>query len=210
MKFKFFIVPSVLIFNLAGAQNSSTSLTIPQGTVTTVSAASLTPVTPAASTPSPASTGSAQVLIVDYESVYEAATIEEEVQMATERFNLTQSQQDVWLAAAADRRVAEKQFRDKVDSKATDYDKESVYRGLKSSQNTFYETIIGYLNPAQKQAMETDRWILEEKRKKIAKLPPPIIAPTVTVAPVDSAAIKEPENTKGAGKKKTKKKKKGA
>jgi hypothetical protein len=149
---------------------------------------------------------------MDYKSVYEAATIEEELQMATERFNLTKEQQEVWQTAAVDRRETEKQARGKLDAKNTttnttsNYDKEPIYRGLKSAQNMFYETIIGYLNPAQKSALETDRMILEEKRKRVAKLPPPVIAPTVTVAPVDSAAIKASDK----GSKKSKKKKKGA
>jgi hypothetical protein len=148
---------------------------------------------------------------MDYKSVYEAATIEEEVKMAAERFNLTPSQQDVWLSAAVDRREAERQAREKLDSKAANYEKDPVYRGLRSSQNTFYETIIGYLTPAQKQAMETDRAILQEKQKRLAKLPPPPPStPTVTIAPVDSTAIKEAEKSKGTGKKSKKKRKPGA
>lgn len=204
MLLKSLIIPAILIVNVAAAQNGATIIN-PQGTVTTASSGSITTSTPAASTPSTIITGSTQASIINYKSVYEAATLEEEVQMATERFNLTESQKEVWMTAATDRRETERQFRAKLESKATDYDKDGVYRGLRSAHNTFHETIIAYLNPAQKQSLETDRLILEEKRKKVSKLPPPVIAPTVTVAPVDSAAIKETE--KGAGKKSKKKKK---
>jgi hypothetical protein len=150
---------------------------------------------------------STQASILDYKSVYEAPTIEEEVQMAAERFNLTPSQQEVWLTAATDRREVERQSRAMIDSKAQNYEKEGAYKGLRVAQNEFYETVIGYLNPAQKQAMETDRVIMQEKQKKLAKLPPPPPpVTTVTVAPVDSTLIKKEEKSKTSGKK-TKKKK---
>jgi 1,2-phenylacetyl-CoA epoxidase PaaB subunit len=196
------------MFQLAGAQNNSASLTTSQGLVPIpVSAASSTPDTPPVSTTTATEPVSTQIAIIDYKSVYETATIEEEVKMATERFNLTPSQQDMWLVAATDRRATEKQAQEKLDSKAANYEKDGIYRGLRSAQNTFYETIIGYLSPVQKQALETDRLIMEEKRKKLAKLPPPTPAPTVTVAPVDSAAIKETEKSKVKSKKSKKKKK---
>lgn len=209
MRFKFLIIPLVLILQVASAQNGPASLTLSQGTTTTpVSVASSTPVVPPVSTPLPASATSTQTSYLDYKSVYEAATIEEEVKMAAERFNLTPAQQDIWLTAATDRRETEKQVREKLDAKAPNYEKDGMYRGLRSSQNMFLETITGYLTPTQKQALETDRLILEEKRNRLAKLPPPPPpAPTVTVAPVDSAAIKEAEKGKGTGKKSKKKKK---
>lgn len=204
MRLKFLIIPAALIFQVAGAQNSTGSLTVSQGAVTSAATPSLTEAT-SASTPS---SESDQISIMDYKSVYEAATLEEEIQMAAERFKLAPSQQDVWRTAATDRRATEKQVREKLDSKATDYSKDAMYRALRSSHNTFYEAIIGYLNPAQKQALETDRAILQEKQKRLAKLPPPPPpVPTVTVAPVDSAAIKEPEKIKTTGKKSKKKKK---
>jgi hypothetical protein len=201
MQFRILIIFPVLILQVAAAQNGPASL--PQGNATAVSVASST-VMPTDPASSPAST---QVAIVDYKSVYDAPTKEEEVKMAAERFNLTPSQQDVWLTAATDRREVEKQAREKIDSKAPNYEKEGAYKGLKSAQNTFYETIIGYLSPAQKQAFETDRLILQEKQKRLAKLaPPPPPAPSVTVAPVDSTAIKQAEKSKVTGKKsKTKK-----
>src|SRR5207237_10072490 len=74
--------------------------------------------------------------IMDYKSVYEASTLEEEIQMAAKRFNLTKSQQDVWAAAAFDRRIAEKQVYEKFDSKTMDYSKDANYRGLRTAQNT--------------------------------------------------------------------------
>jgi hypothetical protein len=142
---------------------------------------------------------------VDYKSVYDSPTVEEEVKMAADRFNLTKSQQDVWLSAASDRRLVENQVRGKLESNAPLYEKDPAYRGLRSAQNTFYETIIGYLSPAQKQSLETDRAILQEKQKRLAKLPPAAPTPTVTVAPVDSATIKPVEKSKSKSKK-TKKK----
>jgi hypothetical protein len=145
---------------------------------------------------------------MDYKSVYEAATIEEELQMATERFNLTPAQKDVWLSAAEDRRETEKQARAKFEKNISGYEKEGVYMGLRSAQNTFHEIIIGHLTPVQKEALEADRLVLQEKQKKIAKLPPPPPpAPVVTVAPVDSSAIKASEKDKGAAKKSKRKKK---
>jgi hypothetical protein len=205
MQLKFLVIPSVLLFQVAAAQNNSASLTSSQPTSTPVLAAPSAPVEQPVSTPAPASNSSEQTLIVDYKSVYETATVEEEVKMAAERFSLSPSQQDIWLAAAAERRQTEKQAREILDSKTASYEKESVYRGLRTSLNTFQETIAGYLTPAQKQAVETDRLILEEKRKRLAKLPPP--PPTPTVTPVDSSAIMEADKDKGKGKKSKKKKK---
>ena len=202
------------MFHISGAQNGSAALTPVPTATTPAAAASSTPVVPPAdpAAPAPVSAESSgnmnATLIMDYKSVYETATVEEEVKMAAERFSLTPEQQDIWLTAATDRRLAEKQVSDKLaNSKEGDYDKNGVYRGLRTSHNTFHETITGYLSPTQKQALERDRLILNEKQKRMAKLPPPPPpAPTVTVAPVDSAAIKEPET----GKKKSKKKKKKA
>lgn len=144
---------------------------------------------------------------MDYKNVYEAETLEEEVQLATERFNLNTTQQEVWATAAVNRRLVEKQTRAKLESKDTDYSRHDAYKGLKMAHSEFCETITGYFNPTQKQAMEKDRIILEEKRKMIVKLPPPVIAPTITVAPIDSAAIYESEKIKKA-KQRSKKKKK--
>jgi hypothetical protein len=204
MRFNFLIISAVLIFQVTVAQNDPASSTT---ATTMVSAASSATIMPTDPTPSAASPTAAQVTIMDYKSVYEAATVEEEVKMATERFNLTPSQQDVWLTAATDRRETERQARGMLESKATNYEKEPTYKGLRSAQNTFYETVIGYLSPAQKQALETDRLIHLEKQKRLAKLPPPPPpTPTVTVVPVDSAAIKQTEKGKGSGKKSKKKK----
>jgi len=144
---------------------------------------------------------------MDYKSVYEAPTLDEEVSMATERFSLTKTQQEVWKAAAVDRRETEKQTRAALESKSNDYNKDAVYKGLRSAQNQFYETITGYFDPTQKRALERDRIILEEKRKMIAKLPPPVITPTITIAPIDSAAIAPQKGKKKSSQKsKTKKK----
>ncbi|MGZ3882719.1 MAG: hypothetical protein ACXVPQ_07730 [Bacteroidia bacterium] len=205
MRFKFLIIPSVLIVQAAVAQTHSSYLATGEGTpTTTVEAAA--PVADQAHTLTSSVPG--ETAIMDYKSVYESATTEEEVKMATDRFNLTKSQQEIWLTAAADRREAEKKAREQLESKDPNYSRDAVYKGLKSSQNTFYETIIGYLSPTQKQALETDREILEEKRKRVAKLPPPPPpAPTVTVAPVDSTAIKAAEKAKIQNKKTRKKKK---
>jgi hypothetical protein len=209
MRSTYFIIPSLLIFQFAGAQNGATSITEPQGTATApVSTVSSNPVMSADAAAAPVSPTTTQTAILDYKGVFEAATLEEEVKMATERFTLTPAQQDIWLSAATDRRQAEKVAREKLDSKAANYEREGIYRGLRSAQNTFHETIVGYLSPAQKQALEADRMIMEEKRKKMAKLPPPPPpAPTVTVAPVDSSAIKTKEKGKGTSKKSKKKKK---
>jgi hypothetical protein len=203
MRFKFFIVPAALIFQVAGAQNSASTLPVSEGTLAAIT------VTPS----TPEDYPSDGEKITDYKSVYEAATLEEEVQMAAERFNLSKSQQDVWIDAATDRRKVEKRVYEHLDSKVTDYNysKDAAYKELRISHNTFYEIIIGYLNPAQKQALETDRAILHEKQKRLAKLAPPP-APTVTVAPVDSTLIKEQilkeaEKIKAAEKKSRKKKK---
>jgi hypothetical protein len=210
MKLKIFIIPASLMFNIAGAQNGPSSLMASQATLSPVSA---TPSTPIAFTDVTPVSGSAwdNENIMDYKSVYEAATLEDEVQMATERFNLTKHQQDVWRDAAFDRRQTEKLAHDKLDSKATDYSKDALFRGLRSSQNTFHEIIIGFLTPAQKQALDGDRAILHEKQRRLAKLPPPVVVPTVTVAPIDSTAIKAEEKAKAkTPEKKPKKKKKPA
>ncbi|MCD6018851.1 MAG: hypothetical protein K0S53_1972 [Bacteroidetes bacterium] len=206
MRSKFFIIPAALIFQVAGAQNGPVPLTASQGTFAAVSPAPSTNVKlvdPASSL----SSSNAGESIMDYKSVYEAATVEEEVQMAADRFRLTKSQQEIWLTAAIDRRQGEKQAYEKL-KQVMEYDKNAVYMGLRMSQNTFYETVTGYLTPAQKQSLELDRTIRNEKQRRLAKLPPPPPpAPTVTVAPVDSAAIKEAEKVKAPAKKSKKKKK---
>jgi hypothetical protein len=202
MRPKFFIIPAIFILQTMRAQDFA-PLAISETTVTPASATN----TLATFKPSSAS-GLTEISIMDYKSVYEAATLEEEVQMATERFNLTKPQQEAWATAAVDRRETEKQTRAKLESKTNDYSKDAVYRGLRSAQNQFYETITGYFDPSQKQLLEKDRIIIEEKRKMIAKLPPPVIAPTVTVAPVDSTAIKAEMEKNKKIKAKSKKKKK--
>jgi hypothetical protein len=212
MRSIFFILPATLIIQLAGAQNGPSALTVSQGTLASIT---VTPSAPASLTDAPSlplAPEGDNVNIMDYKSVYEAATLEEEVQSAAERFKLTKSQQDVWTEAAFDRRQAEKIARERLDSKTTDYSKDAVYRGLRTAQNSFYEIITGYLSPAQKQAMEDDRTILHEKQRRLAKIAPPVVAPTVTVAPVDSTAIKEQilkeaEKIKAAEKKSKKKRK---
>jgi hypothetical protein len=212
MRSIFFILPATLIIQLAGAQNGPSALTVSQGTLASIT---VTPSSPASLTDAPSlplAPEGDNVNIMDYKSVYEAATLEEEVQSAAERFKLTKSQQDVWTEAAFDRRQAEKIARERLDSKTTDYSKDAVYRGLRTAQNSFYEIITGYLSPAQKQAMEDDRTILHEKQRRLAKIAPPVVAPTVTVAPVDSTAIKEQilkeaEKIKAAEKKSKKKRK---
>ena len=207
MRLKFLIIPAALIVQVAGAQNGPATLTNTQVAVTATPTVSLTEATATASATSPVSE-SEPIAIMDYKSVYEAVTLEEEVQMAAERFHLTPSQQQVWQTAATDRRESEKRVREKLDSKDADYSRDAVYRELRTSHNTFYEAIVGYLNPSQKQALEFDRAVLAEKQKRLAKLPPPPPpAPTVTVAPVDSAAIKEAEKIKTPAKKSKKKKK---
>jgi hypothetical protein len=211
MRLRFLIIPSVLIFNVAGAQNGTASLTAAQANVTiSASPATLNATPPADSSPSSADPASTQMSIIDYKSVYEAPTLEEEVKMATERFTLTPAQQEVWQLAATDRRAAEKLAHTKLDSNANSYERDGAYRGLRTSHNEFHDAISGYLTPTQKRALEDDRVVLEEKRRRLAKLPPPPPpAPTVTVAPVDSAAIKEAEKVEKAkaGKKSKKKKK---
>jgi hypothetical protein len=175
---------------VASAQDS-VNLPLSQPTNTAVLATSSNVSPGAASQPASNTTTSDNIIetpIMDYKSVYEAATLEEEVQMATERFNLTKSQQEVWANAAVDRRETEKQARVALEAKNKDLNKDAVYRGLRNAQSQFYETITGYFEPSQKQLLEKDRIIIEEKRKMIAKLPPPVITPTV--APVDSTAIK--------------------
>ncbi len=207
MRFTFLIIPSVLIFQAASAQNESAMPATQQATVVAPSSpASSTPVTSSPAADVPGATTSTLTRIVDYKSVFEAATVEEEVQMATERFTLSPSQQDLWLVAATDRRLAEKQAYGKLESKSQDYQKSAVYGGLRAAHNTFHETIVGHLSPSQKQSLENDRLIMEEKRQRLAKIPPPPPTPTVAVATVDSAAIKEADK-KAAGKKSKKKKK---
>jgi hypothetical protein len=203
------IIPAALMFQLVSAQNGTMSLTSSQQTeAKPVQEPSSPAVTMPAQTDSPSSADAPPTAILDYKSVYEAATIEEEVKMAAERFSLSPSQQDVWLTAATDRRAAEKQSQDMLGSKAANYDKEGAYRGLRTAHNTFHQSIVGFLSPAQKQAFERDRLILQEKQQRLAKLPPPPPpAPTVTVAPVDSSAIKETDEKKSKGKKSKKKKK---
>jgi hypothetical protein len=199
------------MYQLAGAQNGSASVTSSQATESKlVPEASATTITEPSQTSSPGSGGETRTAIVDYKSVYEAATVEEEVKMAAERFNLTPSQQEVWLNAATDRRAAEKQSQDKLGSKNANYERDGAYRGLRTAHNNFHQSIVGFLSPAQKQAFERDRLILQEKQQRLAKLPPPPPpAPTVTVAPVDSAAIKDSDKSKSKSKgKKSKKKKK--
>jgi hypothetical protein len=211
MRVSFLIISSVLILQVAVAQNGSASLTLSQAPETTP-ASPATPTQgsitdPVSSPASPDSPASTQIAIMDYKSVYDAATVEEEVKMAAERFDLTPGQQDVWLTAATERRGVEKQAREKLSSKTESYGKEGIYRGLRSAQNTFYETIIGHLSPAQKSNLERDRLIEQEKQKRLAKLPPPPPPPTVTVAPVDSSAIKKEEKVRKPAKKSRKKKK---
>lgn len=196
---------------LAIAQNHTAYLATSEGTPTTsIEAAAPTPAPTPAADPSLTSnsSSSSETLIMDYKSVYDSPTVDEEVKMATERFALTKSQQDVWLTAATERRETEKKAHDILESKDPSYSKESVYKGLRSAHNAFYETIMGYLTPHQKQALEADRLVLDEKRKRIAKLPPPPPpAPTITVAPVDSTAIKADEKAKQQQKKSKNKKK---
>jgi hypothetical protein len=205
MRFKLLIIP-VMMIQVANAQNGSASVTTSQATLTApVTPASSTPVALPEASPVQASNSSTPSNILDYKSVYEAETIEEEVKMAGERFELNPSQQAVWLEAAADRRRSEKFAREKLDSKDPNLEKEGIYRGLRSAQNTFYETITGYLSPTQKQAFETDRLILNEKQKKLAKMPPAPPTPTITVAPVDSSAIKAETKKSKKGKKSKKK-----
>ena len=210
MRFKFLSISTVLLFQVAGAQTGTTSATMsPAGTLTPVSAAASGPTNTSEASGSANASSSDQIAIIDYKSVYEAPTVEEEVKMAAERFSLTQSQQEVWHNAALDRRQAEKVVQDKFDAKASNYEKDGAYRGLRTSHNTFYEIITGYLTPVQKQRMESDRLILQEKQNRLAKLPPPPPpAPTVTVATIDSTAIKEAEKAKSKGKGKGKKSKK--
>jgi hypothetical protein len=202
MKKKLFLITAVLVSALASAQDNPSDETLSDGTLPVVSVSPSNDGT--SSTP-------AREKIVDYKSVYETSTVEEEVKMATSRFELTKSQQDIWLEAATERRLTENKFRDQANVKGADNNKDAAYRELRTSQNTFYETVIGYLSPAQKQKLEVDRNILNEKQKKLAKIPPPPPppTPTITAVPVDSAAIKESEKKKAAGKKSKKKKKAG-
>jgi hypothetical protein len=208
MRSIFFIIPAALMFQVAGAQNGTSQLAASQGNLAAVTVTASTPVTLTDATPS---TNSGETSYLDYKSVYEAATLEEEVQMATERFNLTKSQQDVWMLAAVDRRKTEKDVYEKLNLKDPAISKDGLYRSLRTAHNTFSEQITGYLNPAQKQSLDWDRAILHEKQQRLAKLAPPPV-PTVTVAPVDSTVIKEQilkeaEKIKAAEKKSKKKKK---
>ncbi len=216
MHFKFLVIPSILFCHIAGAQNTIQPITVANGTTAApVSAAPTTPAAPPAQAISPTSPEAAAspkaryAAILDYKSVYEAPSVEEEVSMATERFSLTEAQQDVWMNAATERRGTEKVCYDKLNSKNQDFMKSDVYMGLRSAHNTFHETIIGYLTPNQKQSLDLDRQILAEKQRRVAQLPPPPPppAPTVTVAPVDSTAIKA--EMKAAAKKSKKSRKKG-
>jgi hypothetical protein len=206
MRVRFLIIQSVLMFRVAVAQNGPSPLTVGQSTITAAgSGASVSPVT---STEPSAISSSGETTYIDYKSVYEAATIEEEVKMAAERFNLTKAQQDTWLSIAGTRREAEKNARKQLETKADNYERGPVYQGLRAAQTEFYQIIIGYLTPAQKNALEVDRLIMEEKRKQVAKLSPPTpVTPTVNVIPVDSAAIKAAEKEKATEKKSKKKKK---
>jgi hypothetical protein len=216
MQFKHLIIPAVLLFQAAGAQNGGAGITSSPATAITPAAAAASTPAPGATvttesqpvtTPSPASP-EGRTSYLDYKSIYETPTVEEEVKMATERFSLSPDQQDMWLKAATERRQGEAQARGILESKTATYEKDGAYRGLRTAQNTFHETVTGYLKPAQKQALETDRLIMQEKHRREAQLPPPPPpAPTITVAPVDSAAIKESEKGKGKSKKAKKKKK---
>ncbi len=205
-----FIIPAALMFQVANAQNGPAPLTVTQGSFATITVTPATSPTPLTD-PTP-STKPGEINYLDYKSVYEAATLEEEVLMATERFSLTLSQQDVWMTAAVDRRAAEKQAYEKLNSTATDYSKDAVYKGLRYAHNTFSEKIIGYLTPNQKYALDLDRAILHERQLRVAKLAPPPPPPTVTVSPVDSTLIKdqilkEAEKIKAEQKRSKKKKK---
>lgn len=204
MRYLFLIFPLLSLAQLASAQTSS-SITTDEIIVTSPPAVP----NPLPSEPAPAVTSSEsdRTSYLDYKSVYEAGTLEEEVKMAAERFKLSASQQEIWLTAAKDRRNDEQQAKVKLESNMSSYEKEPIYRGLRTAQNTFYNTIIGFLSPVQKQAMETDRLILQEKQQRIAKLPPPPPpAPTVTVMPVDSVVTPEPEKEKPKGGSRKKKK----
>ncbi len=211
MRLKFLIIPSIFMFQAAVAQSDSAQVSPAVGAATTpVSAATSTAVTPGATTPAAGSSSEERTKIMDYKSVYETASVEEEVQLATERFSLTAEQQDIWLVAARDRRQSESFARGKLDSNDINLSKEGVYRGLKAAQSTFYETVIGYLTPVQKQQLESDRVIINEKQKRLAKLPPPPPppAPVDTMPAIDSTAVKAADLDKDAGKKGKKSKKK--
>ena len=194
------------LLSLAAAAQTTASITASEVLVTSP------PVQASTSTPSllPDSdlSSSEKTTYLDYKSVYAAATLEEEVKMATERFRLSPDQQELWLSEATDRRIVEKQAQEKIEKKSSSFELEPVYRGLRMSQNNFYNIIISHMNPAQKQAFETDRLVLQEKQQRLAKLPPtPPPAPTVTLIPVDSAAIKANQEVKMKEKVKKKKKK---
>lgn len=202
MRSVFFSIISVLMFQIAGAQDEP----VPEGTT-------FAGVTVTSSTSTPADANSGKVTYLEYKSVYDAPTLEEEVKMATERFRLSKPQQEIWLTAAEERRQTEKQVYDKLRTTDVNYDKGPDYRALRTSHNAFFEEVVGYLNPAQKEEMEFDRAILQEKQNRIAKLPPPPPPPsTVTVVSVDTAAIiLQAEKKKEAEKKaKSKNKKKPA
>lgn len=220
---------SVFLSLSALAQNNQASTRSQQGTVTAApeSSSSNSPTTavqttatineqPSSAIPPPP--GYTNTLIIDYKSVYETPTAEEEVLAATERFTLTPDQQDIWLLAAKDRREGERQFKEKADSKTASYEMDGAYRGYRTSQNTFYETIIGHLSPSQRSSFERDRLIIEERDKRLARWPmerpaasSTVQTTTVTVVPTtfgqDSATVKPNQKDKPANKKATKKKK---
>src|SRR5687767_2997744 len=106
MNIKILIIPALLISQFAGAQNGAGTYTISEASVTNTATTGSATAGTTTSTDATAA-GEGQVSYLDYKSVYEAATIEEEVKMATERFTLTPAQQEVWLKAATDRRAVE-------------------------------------------------------------------------------------------------------
>ncbi|MBL7930680.1 MAG: hypothetical protein JNL60_02195, partial [Bacteroidia bacterium] len=207
--------------NAASTRNANATATIApassSASVSTSSSDAIQTTEPLSSAMPPPPPGYTNTLVVDYKSVYEAPTPEEEVKIAAERFNLTLDQQDIWLLAAKDRREGERKFRE-FDAKAGNADRDGAYRGYRTSQNAFYETIIGHLTPQQKAAFERDRLIIEERDKRLARWnqenpsapTSSIQTTTVTVVPttfgMDSTAIKQKNKEKGNSKK-TKKKK---
>jgi hypothetical protein len=191
MRLQFSIFTSLLIFQAAVAQNPASSVS-EQGVVAAPATVSTTTANTHEATSSSESNASNQIAIIDYKSVYEAETLEDEVKFATDRFSLTPTQQDIWLTAAKERREIEKNARIKFDAKDPNTDKAAVYMGLRAAHNTFYEIIIGYLSPAQKQSLEEERLIQQERQKRLAKLTPPptLVIDSVKVAPIDSSMIK--------------------
>jgi hypothetical protein len=200
MRFRHFFLPFCIFSVGAGAQTSA-SLTAGEVIVTT----------PPANAPVVSEGQSSdKITYLDYKSVYEAASLEEEVKMAAERFKLSQDQQEMWTQAAEDRRKVEQQAKEKLSTATNSYEKDPIYRGLRTAQNDFYTTIVGYLTPVQKQYFETDRLILQEKQQRLAKLPPPPPpAPTVTAVPIDSVLTKEPQKEPAKAKAKKRKKEVG-